>query len=103
MKYGMKFPKSRIIRDNATTEGLSIEEEMLKAKEGKEPLKATVKVTYNDRKDGVLPQHDIRTDRWKIAQEQTTKVHKSEAAKRHAQDFPILVDEKGNPIPQAEA
>ena len=103
MKYGMKFPSSRIIRNNCTVEALSIEEEMLKAKEGKEPLKATAKVTYNDRRDGVLPQHDIRTDRFDVALQQTTKVHKSEAAKRQAQDFPMPKDENGNPLPQGEA
>lgn len=61
---------------------------MRKAIAGKEPIQATAKVTYNDRKDGVLPQHDIRTDRFEVAMLATDKIHASQAAARQAMDFP---------------
>lgn len=79
---------SRITTHGILREGQSLEEFLRKAMTGNEPIQATAKVTYNDRKDGVLPQHDIRTDRFELAQEQTTKYHKSRAAQQLGQDFP---------------
>lgn len=65
-----------------------MEEFLKKAIAGNEPIQASVKVTYNDRKDGVLPQHDIRQDRFEIAMLATDTIHRSEAAKRRSADFP---------------
>lgn len=102
MRQGCKIAKSRIIR-KTTREGESMEEFLRKARYGKEPIQATAKVTYNDRKDGVLPQHDIRTDRFEIALMATDRIHATAAAKRQATDFPVPTDENGNPLPMAEA
>lgn len=68
-------------------EGQSLEEFLRKAMKGNEPIQATAKITYNDRKDGVLPQHDIRTDRFAMALAETDKVHATKAAARKTQDF----------------
>lgn len=68
-------------------QGQSMEEFLRKAMQGNEPIQATAKVTYNDRKDGVLPQHDIRTDRWDLALTMTDKVHKTQATARHNADY----------------
>lgn len=103
MKHKVKYLVSRITVDNLR-EDISIEEQMRKARSNKEPIKATAKITYNDRKDGVLPQHDIRTDRFEIAMMATDKIHATKAAERHEMDFPTVAkDENGNPIAQAEA
>ena len=99
MKRGIIIPKSRI-HTNVATPGQSLEEFLRKARQGKEPIQATAKITYNDRKDGVLPQHDIRTDRFELALMATDRVHASQAAQRQAIDFPK--DENGNPIPMGE-
>lgn len=88
MKKGIKFPKSRIVCNDLLKEGQSIEEMVKLAINSKEPIKATAKCTYNDRKDGVLPQHDIRTDRFEIAMMATDKIHASAAASRHKMDYP---------------
>lgn len=69
-------------------EGQSLEEFLRKAMQGKEPIQATAKITYNDRKDGVLPQHDIRTDRFELAMMETDKIHATRAAQQRQQDFP---------------
>lgn len=100
MKKGIIYPVGRITTD-VITEAESIEQEMRRARSNKEPIKATAKITYNDRKDGVLPQHDIRTDRFMIAMMATDKIHASKAAERQAMDFPK--DENGNLLPQGEA
>lgn len=88
MKQLVNRPNSRISTHGILREGQSLEEFLRKAMLGKEPIEATAKVTYNDRKDGVLPQHDVRTDRWELAQEQTTKYHMTRAAQQKGQDFP---------------
>lgn len=100
MKKDFVYPIGRI-STNFLTEDESIEQQMRRARSNKEPIKATAKITYNDRKDGVLPQHDIRTDRFMIAMMATDKIHATKAAERQAIDFPK--DEDGNIIPQGEA
>lgn len=87
MKQKIIRPLSRIHTRGVLRDGQSLEEFLRKAMQGKEPIQATAKLTYNDRKDGVLPQHDIRTDRWELAQEQTTAYHMSRAAQQKMQDF----------------
>lgn len=81
------------IETNVVREGQSIEEMIRKALTAKEPIKGNAKLTYNDRKDGVLAQHDIRTDRFEVAMLATDKIHASKAAQRHEMDFPT--DKKG--------
>lgn len=99
MKKGISLHKSRITT-NDLMDGTSIEEQMRKALEGKEPIKATAKINYTERKDGVLPQFDIRTDRFEMALLATDKVAKSNAAARHFADHPELYqrNEDGTPI-----
>ena len=87
MKKGIIYPTSRIKVDMVKT-GESIEQQMRKAVAGKEPIQATAKVTYNDRKDGVLKQHDIRTDRFEVAMMATDRIHATKAAERQSIDFP---------------
>ncbi|QRV61799.1 hypothetical protein [Microvirus sp.] len=47
-----------------------------------QPIEATSPIIYTERKDGVLPQYDIRTDRWEIAQATMSAAAKSDRAKR---------------------
>lgn len=79
---------TRISVKGVLRDGQSLEEFLRKAMTGKEPIQATAKITYNDRKDGVLPQHDIRTDRFDLAMMETDKIHASRAAAQRMQDFP---------------
>ena len=88
MQKGCIYTPSRIkVCDVKDCE--SMEEFLRKAIAGKEPIKATANITYNDRKDGVLPQHDIRQDRFEIAMLATDKIHATQAAKRQSMDFPV--------------
>ena len=90
MKKGIIYPTSRIKTIGILREGTSMEEFLRKALNGNEPVQATAKMTYNDRKDGVLPQHDIRTDRFELAMMATDKIHATQAAARHKADFPEM-------------
>ena len=48
----------------------------------KEPIKDGAPIIYQDRKEGVRPDHNIRTDRFEIATEAMDKVNKNKIAKR---------------------
>ena len=50
--------------------------------ENNEPITDSAPIVYTERKDGVLPQYDIRTDRFEIAIDAMDKVSKTHVAKR---------------------
>ena len=49
-------------------EGESIEKKVSKLIENKEPITDGAPIIFTEKKDRVLPQYDIRTDKWDIAQ-----------------------------------
>ena len=103
MKEGTKYTPT-LLNVPVEKDGVSIEEQMRKALHSKEPIEATAKITYTERKDGVLPQFDIRTDRFEMAMLATDRVHASSAAQRHSMDFPeVPKGEDGKPLAQGEA
>ncbi len=66
---------------NESVEGRSIEEKMRETTLNGQPIESAAPLLYTDRKDGVLPEYDIRTDRWSIAQATVDKVVRSQIAK----------------------
>ena len=48
-------------------EGESIEAKVRRIVDNKEPISDGAPIVYTEKKDGVLPQYDIRTDRWDMA------------------------------------
>lgn len=66
---------------NESIEGQSIEEKMRQATISGQPIESAAPMIYTDKKDGVLPQYDIRTDRWDIALSATDKVVRAAVAK----------------------
>lgn len=69
---------------NQSYKGEPLEEKLQRIVETKEPVEATSPRMYTERAQGVLPETDIRTDRWEIAQEAMNRVSKSQIAKRTA-------------------
>ena len=67
---------------NNSIEGESIERSLERIIENKEPIDNSRGLVYTERKDGVLPAYDIRTDRFELAVEATDKIAKSYLAKR---------------------
>lgn len=61
--------------------GESIEEMIRRCTESNEPIEASAPMIYTDKEDGVLPQYDIRADRFEIALDAIDKYNASEAAK----------------------
>lgn len=81
MKQGKGYNRTDI-RINTLEVGESIEQKMRKVTQSNEPIENVAPMIYTERKDGVLPECDIRTDRWEIAQEAMGAVEKSITAKR---------------------
>lgn len=79
---------------NNSVEGESIEKKIERITENREPISDSSPVIYTERKDGVLPAYDIRTDRWEIAIEAMDKVSKTHLAKRD--EFLNKDSEKGD-------
>ena len=75
------FPKTSI-SVNDSVEGETIEEKIKRILENKEPISEGEEVIYTERKDGVNPAYDVRTDRFELAVESMDKVHKDKIAKR---------------------
>ena len=64
-----------------TFEGESIEEKVAKLIENNEPVTDGAPIIYTEKKDGVLPQYNIRTDKWDIAQSAMDLANASKIAK----------------------
>lgn len=76
-----KSPKKGCLKRNVTfEEAETIEEKIRKIIENNEPITDGAPIIYTEKKDGVLPQYDIRTDRWEIAQKAMDKVNASKIA-----------------------
>lgn len=72
--------RTQIVRE-AVDEGESIEEMLRRLTANKEPIPQNVPPIYTVREDGVIPDTDIRHDRWDTAYEATDKFSASEQAK----------------------
>ena len=62
-------------------EGESIENKVRRITENNEPISDGAPIIYTNRKDGVLPAYNIRTDRWEIAQAAMDAVNQDNLAK----------------------
>ena len=70
------------IRENNLEFGEPIERKLERLINNNEPIGESLDPIYMERKDGVLAEYNIRTDRFEIAVEAMDKVSKSRIAKR---------------------
>lgn len=81
----MYKPNKKIIIDMGEDveiyEGESIETKVARMIENNEPITDSAPIIYTEKKDGVRPEFDIRTDKWEIAQNAMDNVNKSKIAK----------------------
>ena len=63
-------------------EGKTIEKQIAIAMLTSEPIDQSNPITFTKRSDGVLPDYDIRTDKWELAQRAMTAVADKIRAKR---------------------
>jgi hypothetical protein len=76
-----KTPITSIIVNNGF-EGETLEEKIERIVNNREPIKDGAPLLYTERKEGVRPEHDIRSDRWDIAIDMSDAVSKDTVAKR---------------------
>lgn len=88
---------SSLIDENNTYVGESLETKMARIITNKEPIDSTSPIIFTERKDGVLPQYDIRTDRFEIAQNATESISKGFIAKREEKGGISTGEEIGKP------
>lgn len=69
------------IHRNTSKVGETIETKMERVVNNGEPIEDTAPIIYQDKYEGVNKAYDIRTDKWDVALEGMTHVHKSEMAK----------------------
>lgn len=69
---------------NDSVEGETIEQQIERMLQNKEPMTGAEALTYTERKEGVKPEYNIRTDRWEIAIDATDKIQRSYQARRDA-------------------
>ena len=62
-------------------EGETIEKKCARIVENNEPISDGAPLVYTEKKKGVLPEYNIRTDKWEIAQEAMDKVNREKIAK----------------------
>lgn len=92
MKYGIITEQTQL-RGETPYNGESIEKKCRRVTTTKEPIKDGAPIIYTERKQGVIPAFDPRTDRWELAQEAMTEANKSWIAQR---------DNALNPADEAE-
>ena len=74
--------KTLIKVNNSWPDGETIETKIERIVTEKSPITDGCEIIYTDRKDGVQPEYDIRTDRFEVALDAQTAIQKSAAAKR---------------------
>jgi len=67
---------------NTAIEGETIEQKIDRIVNNNEPIKDGAPLIYTERKEGIRPSTNIRTDRWEIAIDGTTAIEKSYMARR---------------------
>lgn len=65
-----------------------IETKVRRMLSNKEPITDGAPLIYTDRKDGVLPEYDIRTDKMELAVEAMSTIDKANKAKREDRHKP---------------
>lgn len=74
MKHRKIQNNGRILNTTEGFQGKSLEEKVFEAVNSKAPIEAVAPMVYTERKDGVLPETNIRTDRFEVAQEAMTNI-----------------------------
>lgn len=89
MHYKKPAHKNKI-KVNQSYLGETIEQKINRIVNNKEPITDGAPNIYTERRDGVMPEYDIRTDRFEIAVEAMNAVNKTHKAKREERAAKII-------------
>lgn len=70
------------MRVNQGYKGETIEQKIRRIVNNKEPIKDGAPLIYTERKDGVLPDYNIRNDKWEAAIDAQSKIDKANKLRR---------------------
>ena len=99
MKYSKAIPNNGRLKSVDVYEGETIERKVERNTLTKEPITDTAPIIYTEKKDGVLPAYNIRTDRFDLAIDAMDKIEMERIAKKNqitADDVPLKT-EGGSP------
>ena len=99
MKYSKCIPNNGRLKSVDIYEGETIERKVARITLTKEPITDTAPIIYTEKKDGVLPAYNIRTDRFDLAIDAMDKIEMERIAKKNqitADDVPSKM-EGGSP------
>lgn len=82
--YNYGTPNQTSLEVNQSYEGETIEQKINRILNNGEPISDGAPLIYTERKNGVDPAHDIRTDRFELAIEAMDLITKNHLAKREA-------------------
>lgn len=88
---------------NNISEGETMLTKVRRILNDKEPITDGADIIYTEKKDGVRPEFDIRTDRWEVAQRAMDKVAAAKIAKSKQQGEPQKKEETKNQEPPKPA
>lgn len=91
IRYNLRNNSRLLINDSV--EGERIETKIERIVHDNEPIKDGAPLIYTDRREGVRPSTNIRTDRFEVAIEATDKIAKSYTARRAERQDPSKVSE----------
>lgn len=90
--YTFKLPKKTNYRINKSIEGETIESKVRRITSNGEPITDGAPILYTERKDGVLAEYDIRTDRFDLAIDAMDSLNRAHIAKRNERHNPKKED-----------
>jgi hypothetical protein len=94
--YLVRPPMPTQIDINDSYEGETIEERVQRIMNNREPITDGAPEIYTERKDGVRPEHNIRTDRFELATDAMDRISKERVTKR--EEFHKKLDEDNKKI-----
>lgn len=80
--YKFKRQSDKRLSGRPTYQGETIEAKVRRIVENKEPITDGAPMHFTERKDGVRPEFNVKTDRWEVATEKMDYVNRSKIAKR---------------------
>lgn len=86
------IPTPTLISVNNSYIAESIESKVQRIMNNNEPIKNEVQMIYTSSADGVLPETNIRTDKWELAVESMDKVTEQKLTKRKEKAEAKVVD-----------
>lgn len=92
--YKQNKMEKTTIKTNKSYIAESIENKVKRIINNKEPIKDGAPIIYTERKDGVQPSYNIRTDRFEVAVDAMEAINKAKIAKREERAKVVEMNKK---------